>query len=140
MISNFNSRISQLSRGRRASGGFTLIEIVVVVAIIAILASIAVPSYREQVRKGRRAEAMNVLQSLALRQERWRANNPTYGTTANMGTLPTSAFYTFAVTGNTATAYNLVATATGQQTSDTACTTMTLTNAGVKTPAVCWNQ
>lgn len=126
--------------GARRGRGFTLIELMTVVAIIAILASIAIPSYREQVRKGRRSEAMNALQSLALRQERWRANNPLYATAAQLGTLPTSSYYTFTVPANTATAYTLRASAAGAQTSDSACATMELTNAGVKTPAACWSQ
>ena len=42
---------------RRPAAGFTLIELMITVAIIAILASVAYPSYRDHVAKGRRAEA-----------------------------------------------------------------------------------
>lgn len=122
---------------KRRARGFTLIEMVVVVAIIAILASIAVPLYTEQIRKGRRAEAMNGLEAMAQRQERWRANNPTYGTAVQI-VAATSDYYTFAVTNNTANAWTMTATAAGAQATDTRCATMTLTSAGVRTPADCW--
>lgn len=49
--------------------GFTLIELMVVVAIVGILAAIAYPSYLDQVRKGRRAEAQALLMELAQRQQ-----------------------------------------------------------------------
>ena len=54
--------------------GFTLLELMIVVAVIAILAIIAVPSYIEQVRKGKRAEAVQAIGDIQLRQERWRAD------------------------------------------------------------------
>ena len=41
--------------------GFTLIEVVIVAAIVSILALVAIPSYKEQVRKARRADAAGVL-------------------------------------------------------------------------------
>jgi prepilin-type N-terminal cleavage/methylation domain-containing protein len=41
--------------------GFTLIEVMITVAIVAILAAIALPTYRDHVRKSRRAEAQAFL-------------------------------------------------------------------------------
>ena len=61
-------RLPPPPRGRR-SIGFTLIELMVVVAIVGILAAIAYPSYLDQVRKGRRAEAQALLMELAQRQQ-----------------------------------------------------------------------
>jgi type IV pilus assembly protein PilE len=58
-----------------------LIELMIVVAVIAILAIIAIPQYVEHVRKGKRAEATQALGDLELRQERFRADGPTYGNT-----------------------------------------------------------
>lgn len=51
--------------GRRSARGFTLMELMVVVAIVGILAAIAVPSYNEQVRKSRRADAKTQVMEIA---------------------------------------------------------------------------
>jgi hypothetical protein len=48
------------------------------VAWLAVLAIIALPMYTEHVRKGKRSEAMQALGDLQLRQERYRADNPSY--------------------------------------------------------------
>ncbi len=104
--------------------GFTLIELVVVIAVVAILAAVAIPSFNEQVRKSRRSEAMGVLGDLQLRQERWRANNPAYGTFDNVVGTTLATFnaaqrhYNFAVTLYTATAYTLTAVPKNAQTGD----------------------
>lgn len=58
--------------------GFTLIEIMVVVAVLAILASIVIPSYTEQVRKGRRADAIAAINETAQALERFYTLNNTY--------------------------------------------------------------
>lgn len=75
---------------RKGQQGFTLVEIVVVIAIIAGLAAIALPSYTEQVRKSRRADAKVALTSLAQAQENFHADYPTYasvlGTSTNVST------------------------------------------------------
>jgi type IV pilus assembly protein PilE len=97
--------------------GFTLIELLVVLAIVGILAAIAIPSFTEQVAKSRRAEAMRGLGDIQLRQERWRANNTSYGTYVNMGS-PAVDNYTLTITGITATGYTVTATRAGKQAGD----------------------
>ena len=105
------------------SKGFTLIELLVTLAIVGILAIIAIPSFTEQVAKSRRSEAMRGLGDLQLRQERWRANNTTYGTYANLGS-PTVDHYTLTVNGPdgtgipTGVGYTLTATPAGAQAGD----------------------
>ena len=127
--------------------GFTLIELMIVVAIVAILAAIAIPSYQDQVRKSRRADALRVLGEIRMAQERWRADNPSYGTLAQVGNPgAASAYYSYTVTGNTATAYTITATAVSGKGQDndkqagTSCTPLTINQAGAKTPAACWTQ
>lgn len=114
----------------KAQNGFTLIELMIVVAIIGILAAVAFPSYQDSVRKGRRADAQTGLMRVQLAQEKWRANNNTYGTLANIGVASASpdGYYTISVTSPTATGYTASAApvSTGPQASDT-CETLSIT-------------
>jgi type IV pilus assembly protein PilE len=143
----------------RQSKGFTLIELMIVLAIIAIIAAIAIPSYEAQVRKSRRADATSTLGDAQLRQERWRAEHPLFGSLSDIrvSTTSTGGHYTIsmpalsgncpnttpAVAASTSNSYVLQAAATGAQARDTACATMTLSNlCGTisKTPTACWAQ
>ena len=136
----------QMNRSNAPAAGFTLIELLIVVVVIAVLLAIAIPLYGDQVRQARRADAQRVLMDMALEQEKWRANNTTYGSLADIGDpCPTSDacnYYNFSVTANTATTYTLEADPTGGQTDDseqgTACDPLTLDQNDNKTPAVCW--
>jgi type IV pilus assembly protein PilE len=62
----------------RTPRGFTLIELMIVVAIIAILASLAYPSYRDSVARGRRADAKAALLEAAQWTERQYTVSNTY--------------------------------------------------------------
>jgi type IV pilus assembly protein PilE len=85
--------------------GFTLIEIILVVAVIGILAAIAIPSYQQHLRKGRRANAEAFLSDVASREQQYLLDARGYalgGTAiADLGlTLPTdvSNYYVVTVT------------------------------------------
>ena len=118
--------------------GFTLIELMIVVGVMAILTAIAYPAYQDYVRRARRVEGQGTMLNIQLLEEKWRVNHPIYlGTLSSLGTF-TSAYYTFAISGTSGTAYTITATATGSQTSDSGCSPMTLTQASVKGPAGCW--
>ncbi len=133
----------------KKSKGFTLIELMIVVAIVSILLAIAIPSYNNQMRKSRRTEAKQILSDLQLKQEKWRSNHATYGTSlapptaSNIPIPATSAYYTITLTtAGTATGYGYTATAIGSQVGDS-CGNLTLAMASgnvAKGPgtAGCW--
>lgn len=129
------SRRSSRPTGRIRSGGFTLIELMVVVAVVAILAAIAYPSYQDQVRKSRRGQAKADLVEYAQLAERFHTVNNTYvGFTApSQSPRQGTAFYGIAVSGLTQSAFNLVATpvAGGPQATDR-CGILRINQAGVK--------
>jgi len=138
---------------RSIATGFTLIELLIVIVVIAILSAIAIPAYTDHVRRSHRADAINGVSDLQLRQERWRANHATYA--ADMDTLLGSAaattsfnaahdYYDFVISGASATGYTVTANAKGAQAEDDACDPMVATvAAGVvtRTPTGnrCWN-
>ncbi len=128
-----------MGNGKRLSGGFSLIEIMIVVAIVAIIAVIAVPNYTSYVERSRCTDAQADLMELAQWMERRYAANFTYENAAgNMPTLPFSqspedgtASFTIAVTGS-ATDFTLTATpiAGRIRIPGGACGTLTLDNQG----------
>lgn len=125
--------------------GFTLIEIMIVVAIVAILAAIALPAFADQMRKGRRAEAVAALQDAQLRLERWRTDHADFK--GSGVTITDTSHYDYTVTAVDATAttpagYTISAAPLGGQGKDV-CKTLKITNSGgtIKkepTDASCW--
>ncbi len=62
----------------RRPGGFTLADLMIVLAIAGILTGLALPSYRESVRKSRRAEGRAALMQLMQQEERFYAEHNSY--------------------------------------------------------------
>lgn len=151
-----NKRLPRLAAGSgvRAgrSAGFTLIELMTVVAIIGILVAIALPSYNDSVRKGKRGQAKSDLVELAQRAERWRTVQGTFvGMLAQWeedvdDQSPRRGSAAYSISGvEAAQTFVLTATPVNSQTADTRCMTLTLNQAGQKThsgtaasAADCW--
>lgn len=99
----------------RKNRGFTLVELVVVVAIIGILAAIAIPSYQNHLRKGRRAQAESFLMEVANSQQQYLLDARMYAPDlATLGKAPptdVSNFYNMRVlTGATPPTFTVSAT------------------------------
>jgi type IV pilus assembly protein PilE len=138
------------------SSGFTLIEMAVTMVIVAIIAAIAIPSYSNYALQAHRTDAKTALLDLASLEERYFSVNNTYtnspsalGYTAFPQTVG-SGYYqvnqpTVTVPTTTAVAtYILTATAIGNQTKDTLCTSFQVTSVGVQTSSdttnnSCWH-
>ena len=74
---------------RKSSGGFTLIELMVVVAIVAILTLVAYPAYQGFVVKANRAEAKSYLMDVAQMQQLYFNDARTYAeTAADLNSIP----------------------------------------------------
>lgn len=127
----------------RKNSGFTLVELLIVVAIIGILAAIALPSYNDSVRKGKRADGKASLSALANALERCYTQNGTYDGCAAAATNPqdsSDGYYSIAINTSAGTPTQFSLTATGQngQENDTGCTALTLDQINSKGPAACW--
>jgi len=83
-------RLPAQHRCRRPGGarGFTLIELIIVIAIIALLVAVAMPSYRDHVRKSRRAEAQAYLMAVAGRQQQFLVDSRGYAATLATINIP----------------------------------------------------
>jgi type IV pilus assembly protein PilE len=125
--------------------GFTLIELMITVAVVAILAAVAIPSYADHVRKSRRAQAKADMVEVAQQLERYHTVQNTYvGFALPFAQSPRdgTARYTLGLGNQSASAFTLTVTPDAAQSKDK-CGTMTLDQAGRKTPnntsvAGCW--
>jgi type IV pilus assembly protein PilE len=139
----------------KVSTGVTLIELLVVITILAILGAIAIPAYKDYSTKARRSEGRAALNSILLAQERYMTVNGGYATDLGVLTADVDAslnplvvsgenfidseYENYRVSINndaTSSSFTLTATAQGAQANDEYCSTMTITNLGVKSGTV----
>jgi type IV pilus assembly protein PilE len=154
------SRCLRLAQMLRAdSAGFSLIELMIVVAVIAVLAAIAYPAYQQYTIKTNRKAAEACLSEHANYMERL------YTTTLNYGQMPASSStsgttvattfpsldcaatsqtgnnysYDFPATPST-TAYTVEAVPKSTLQKKDSCGTLTINQAGTRTPSTtgCW--
>lgn len=136
-------------RHGRGLCGFTLIELMIAVVVIGILASVAYPSFLAQVRKGRRADAVDVAAKVLQAQERYRGNQTEY--TNDVSALSgygvpnksPAGYYTFTLSGASTNGYTLNLTGVSGQEKDEGCSTMKMVvSAGspTYTDATCWSR
>jgi type IV pilus assembly protein PilE len=122
--------------------GFTLIEVIIVVAVLGILAAVAMPSFLDSIRKGRRSEAMGALAQVQQAQERWRANHSSYADNDKLSTVhpdglgvaatTSNGYYAIALSDVDASGYTATATAKSgtSQYGDSHCRKLVLRQAG----------
>jgi type IV pilus assembly protein PilE len=89
----------------RKAKGFTIVELVIAIAIIGILAAIAIPSYQQHLKKGRRADAQQFMSQVAQKQQQFLMDARSYAASLSelqMGTTPKSVsdYYDFTLTAS----------------------------------------
>jgi len=138
---------------KKASAGFSLVEILIVVAIIGILAAVAVPSYAAYMEKTRRVDAVTFLSDAAAEQYRFFSEYNRYATKmselgmSNGDTAESEkGYYTISVESPDDVSYALTATpvAGGLQAKDAECGAFSVNESNLKTvtgtgsAADCW--
>lgn len=130
----------------RKALGFTLIELMIVVSIIGILAAIGYPSYQDQVRKGRRSAAQQLLLGASNKEEQYLVEMRQYTNSfvamnyqgdgwdcTSTATKCTNKFYDVTITVDNSAAppvYAITAAAKGSQAEDG---DLSINSAGTKT-------
>jgi type IV pilus assembly protein PilE len=131
----------------RPARGFTLIELVITIAIVGILVAVALPTYRDHVRKSRRAEAQAYLMAVAGRQQQFLVDTRSYATALATINIPqpanVAATYDVtlaAVAGPPPTFLVTAAPKSGTDQTQERCGTLTIDQTGAKTASLssCW--
>lgn len=139
----------------RRQRGVTLLELMIVVVIIGVLASIAYPSYRQQILRSNRTEARVALEQVAGTLEKCYTRYMRYNDVANCpaanqfnagaGFNSPRGYYRVTAVVN-ATQFTVTATPLERQLSDTECMNFTVNETGARgvsgtlsaTPQRCW--
>lgn len=114
-----------------------MVELMVVVVIVAVLAAVAIPMYGKYAYRARRADGQDLLQRIAMAQERFYATNNHYGSLADIGfanpAISEKTYYsvTSAFPGNNNLKFLATAAPQGAQQNDD-CGSLTVNNAGAR--------
>ncbi len=136
----------------KKSGGFTLIELMIVVIVAGILAAVAIPSYRSYTRNGKVQEATSNLATARIKMEQYFQDNRSYANYVDASCVPvpplttaiiaSSKYFTYTCTSAAAT-YKI--TATGNSSQDMASYIYTINQDNTKTSTIpggsvvqCW--
>jgi type IV pilus assembly protein PilE len=129
-----------------ARRGFTLVELMVALALATLLVASAWPSYRAQLLRAARTDAVEALMRLQLAQEKLRAATGLYGGRAGAlgGERSRQGLYAIDVRRTGAESYVASASALGGQADDRECAVITLevdqgTSRHGPSPR-CWNR
>lgn len=82
----YQEAFSSVRSGRRASGGFTLIELMIVVTVMAIIAAVAIPSYQQYNRRANRSQAQQLMLTIQNREEQYVLDARAYTNALGSGT------------------------------------------------------
>jgi len=111
-------RVSSISASLRrpasSSRGFTLMEVMITVAIVGILSAVAIPSYRDYVRRGQLPEAFGSLADYRIKLEQYYQDNRRYGTGACADGANAPAWSSFSAAGVTYFTFSCTLTDAGQ--------------------------
>lgn len=131
---------------RRPPLGISLVEMVVVLALLSVFASMALPTWQQQLAKSRRAEAIAALTAVQHAQESYRAHHGSYALqlAALQGTSAAAPHYEIALVAPHGTGYIARATARSRLPLDGGCGELTLSVAdgqAARGPSDhCWNR
>lgn len=139
------ARRFEKARCRRCAG-FTLLELLIGIAVLSILTSVALPSYREYMRRGQLSAAFENLGMYRMRLEQAYQDGGNYGLTSCAVTTPAATAYfqyscalTDSGQGYTATATGLGMMAGFAYTTDAGGNNRTIAfPGGTGLPAACW--
>ena len=147
MLLVLHRRCDAPSAPRARMRGFTLIELIITIAIVGVLVAVALPTYRDHMRKSRRAEAQAYLMAVAGRQQQFLIDSRAYA--GNLATInipmPASVVAAYDVTlvvagGPPPTFALTAAPKAGTDQVYERCGTLTVDQTGAKTASLssCW--